>query len=247
MPTHKALHKKTMAERAKSAPLRPVIKALAAFIRHHGLSYDQFRHVCVQARKEVGLTSTRVPKHLTVLLTDAELVRFFDAVSKGPTRDTIMLRLLYFTAVRVSELVSIKVEDVDWSASKIFISQGKGKKDRYVLFNAAFGTTLRIHIEHLPRNTVYLFESAQRRHLTDRRVRQLVHHYAKQAGITKRVHPHLLRHQMLTFLTASGINDAQIQLISGHSSKKSLEVYQHLSLSNVADDYQKAVQAAHLP
>lgn len=228
------------------ASLQPAINDLAALIRRHALTYDQFRHVCVKARKKVGLLSSRTPKRLPVLLTDSELVRFFDAVSKGPVRDTIMLRLLYFTAVRVAELVAIKVQDVDWAASKIYIEQGKGKKDRYVLFNSTFGTGLRLHIEHLPHNTTYLFESAQRRHLTDRRVRQLVHHYAKQAGITKRVHPHLLRHQMLTFLTSKGINDAQIQLISGHSSKKSLEVYQHLSLSDVADDYQRAVQGQPL-
>jgi integrase/recombinase XerD len=222
--------------------LQPAINDLAALIRHHRLSYDQFRHVCIKARKLLDLTSTRAAKRLPVLLTEAELVKFFDAVTKGPVRDTIMLRLLYFTAVRVSELVNIKVQDVDWSASKIYIEQGKGGKDRYVLFDDAFKTGLRVHMEHLPHNTVYLFESAQRRHLTDRRVRQLVHHYAKKAGITKRVHPHLLRHQMLTFLTSKGINDAQIQLISGHSSKKSLEVYQHLSLSDVADDYQRAVK-----
>ena len=53
------------------------------------------------------------------------------------------------------------------------------------------------------------------------------------AGITQSIHPHLSRHQMLTYLTSKGLSDAQIQLISGHESKKSLEVYQHLSLESV--------------
>ena len=60
------------------------------------------------------------------------------------------------------------------------------------------------------------------------------------------VHPHLLRHQMLTWLTAQGLPDAQIQLISGHSSKKSLEVYQHLSLAQVEAGYQRAVKALEI-
>ena len=51
--------------------------------------------------------------------------------------------------------------------------------------------------------------------------------------ITQPLHPHLFRHQMLTYLTSKGLSDAQIQLISGHESKKSLEVYQHLSLKSV--------------
>jgi len=60
-------------------------------------------------------------------------------------------------------------------------------------------------------------------------VQQIVAGYAAEVGLPVRIHPHLLRHQMLTWLTAHGLPDAQIQLISGHASKKSLEVYQHLS------------------
>jgi len=73
-------------------------------------------------------------------------------------------------------------------------------------------------------------------------VQQIVSHYARLAELPERLHPHLLRHQMLTWLTAQGLPDAQIQLISGHTSKKSLEVYQHLSLSDVQSGYQKAVK-----
>jgi integrase len=65
----------------------------------------------------------------------------------------------------------------------------------------------------------------------------------EMAGITQPLHPHLFRHQMLTYLTSKGLTDAQIQLISGHESKKSLEVYQHLSLESVDKAYQDAVQS----
>jgi Phage integrase family len=57
------------------------------------------------------------------------------------------------------------------------------------------------------------------------------------------LHPHLFRHQMLTYLTSKGLTDAQIQLISGYESKKSLEIYQHLSLESVDKAYQDAVQS----
>ena len=55
-------------------------------------------------------------------------------------------------------------------------------------------------------------------------------------------HPHLFRHQLLTYLTEEGLSDAQIQLISGHASKKSLEVYQHMGLQKVGADYQEAMK-----
>ena len=65
----------------------------------------------------------------------------------------------------------------------------------------------------------------------------------KYPPATQPVHPHLFRRQMLTFLTSKGLSDAQIQLISGHETKKSLEVYQHLSLESVEHAYQHAVQS----
>jgi len=74
-------------------------------------------------------------------------------------------------------------------------------------------------------------------------VQQIIQEYREKAGFTQPVHPHLFRHQMLTYLTAKGLSDAQIQLISGHESKKSLEVYQHLSLESVDKAYQDAVQS----
>ena len=65
----------------------------------------------------------------------------------------------------------------------------------------------------------------------------------EKAGMSQPIHPHLFRHQMLTYLTTKGLSDAQIQLISGHESNKSLEVYQHLSLESVDKAYQDAVQS----
>jgi site-specific recombinase XerD len=81
---------------------------------------------------------------------------------------------------------------------------------------------------------------------TPRRVQQIVQAYRDRAGIAQHVHPHLFRHQMLTFLTSQGLSDAQIQLISGHESKRSLEIYQHLSLDSVEEAYQEAVQSLRL-
>jgi site-specific recombinase XerD len=141
----------------------------------------------------------------------------------------------------VSELVNIKVSDVDLGGCKVFIDNGKGSKDRYILFPADFRLALQSHMDGHQDND-FLFESRLKQPYTPRRVQQIMRHYADKAGITRAVHPHLLRHQMLTFLTAQGLTDAKIQLISGHGNRKSLELYQHLSLAAIEDDYQKAVR-----
>ena len=144
-------------------------------------------------------------------------------------------------AVRVSELVKIKVGEVDLGSCKAFIDQGKGAKDRYILFPASFRLVLKSHLQANPKNR-YLFETSRCGPFTPRRIQQIVQSYRAQAGLTQPVHPHLFRHQMITYLTSQGLSDAQIQLISGHESKKSLEIYQHLSLGAVEQAYQEAVQ-----
>jgi site-specific recombinase XerD len=152
-----------------------------------------------------------------------------------------MLKLLLYTAVRVSELINIRVSNIDLDGCKIFIDSGKGDKDRYILFPSSFRLALKSFLNAHQDND-YLFESRLRQQYTPRRIQQIVREYADQSRLRRTVHPHLLRHQMLTFLTAQGLSDAKIQLISGHESRKSLELYQHLSLEAVETEYQKAVR-----
>jgi len=150
-----------------------------------------------------------------------------------------MLKLLLYTAVRVSELVNIRVAEVDLDECRIFIGNGNGGKDRYILFPSDFRLALQTYIDAHPGN-LYLFESRLNQQFTPRRIQQIIRQYADQAGIKRSVLPHLLR--QLTFLTAQGLSDAQIQLISGHGNRKSLELYQHMSLASVEGEYQKAVR-----
>ena len=93
---------------------------------------------------------------------------------------------------------------------------------------------------------LFLYSNPGGSGFTTRRIRQIVQGYREMAGITQPLHPHLFRHQMLTYLTSKGLTDAQIQLISGHESKKRLEVYQHLSLKSVDKAYQDAVQSVRI-
>jgi integrase/recombinase XerD len=225
-------------EKAKSH----VVAQIVRIARKERLSYADFLYVCQQARRKLGLRKPKQERKLPQLLPEADLKRFFRVIQKcGNLQHEIMLKLLFYTAVRVSELVGIRVEDVDTQQCKIFINQGKGGKDRYILFPESFRLVLRSHLQASPKNR-YLFESQRCTPFTPRRVQQIVQDYRDRAGIAQHVHPHLFRHQMLTYLTTQGLSDAQIQLISGHESKKSLEVYQHLSLEAVGDAYQEAVQ-----
>jgi integrase/recombinase XerD len=201
-----------------------LIAQLVRLARKARLGYEDFFYVSQQARKKLGLRRERKQPRLPQLLADAELKRFFRTIQDcGDVQHEILLKLLFYTAARVSELVHIEVGDVDLEACKIFINRNKGAKDRYILFPASFRLVLKSHLRATPRNR-YLFETRRFGPFTTRRVQQIVQGYREKVGITQPVHPHLFRHQMLTYLTAKGLSDAQIQLISGHESKKSLEV-----------------------
>jgi site-specific recombinase XerD len=215
------------------------VKKIVRVVRQHRLSYDAFIAVCQQVRLKLKMEKPKKERRLPELLSLAELKKFFKTVQN--TQHELMLKLMLYTAVRVSELVNIRVSDVDLGGCKIFIDNGKGSKDRYILFPSEFRLALQTYMEANHGND-YLFESRLKQPYTPRRIQQIMRKYADKAGLKRAVHPHLLRHQMLTFLTAQGLTDAKIQLISGHGNRKSLELYQHLSLAAIEGDYQKAVR-----
>jgi site-specific recombinase XerD len=228
--------------KAKSAAVAVLVRAA----RRARLNYDGFLYVCQQARRKLKLTRPQRDHKLPHLLPDSALKRFFQIIQEcGDVQHEILLKLLFYTAVRVRELVRIRIDDVDLEHCRIFIQQGKGPKDRYILFPSGFRLVLRSHLKAHPENQ-YLFETTRCGPFTPRRVQQIVQSYRVRAGLTQPVHPHLFRHQMLTYLTAQGLSDAQLQLISGHASKKSLEIYQHLSLEAVEDAYQAAVRTLEI-
>jgi len=220
-----------------------IVEKIVRLARKERLTYDDFIYVCQQARKKLGLKKLRKEKRLPQILSETDLKKFFQVISDcGNLQHEIMLKLLFFTAVRVGELVKIKVSDIDFNHCKIFIEEGKGRKDRYILFPNNFRLVLQSHLRANPKNK-YLFETTRYTRFTPRRIQQIVKEYREIAEIEQKVHPHLFRHQMITYLTSQGLSDSQIQLISGHESKKSLEIYQHLSLKNVEQAYQDAVKS----
>jgi site-specific recombinase XerD len=181
------------------------VRAIVALVRRARLDYDGFRRVCAQVRRALEIRRPQRSRRLPHILSDADLKKFYESIDQaGNLQHQIMLRLLFYTAVRVSELTSIRVEDVDLDACKIFIELGKGSKDRYILFPESFKLILKAHLAANPDNR-YLFESRQRTKYTARRVQQIVAGYAEAAGLTERIHPHLMRHQMLTWLTSQGL------------------------------------------
>lgn len=217
------------------------IRKLVALARRAGLDYAGFQYVTGEARKRLALSRQQKGRALPRLLTRREVAAFFAAVDEATDlQHQVMLRVLAYAGLRVAELVAIERANVDLNELTIRVVQGKGSKDRTVLIPESFRLALQAFMERQPGRR-YLFTTRRGTAFTTRRVQQLVAGYAKTAAL-EGVHPHLFRHFALTELTRSGLTDAQIQIISGHASKKSLETYQHLALADVRDAYQAALK-----
>jgi site-specific recombinase XerD len=232
----------TQNEKAKSE----IVAQIAKIVRKHGLSYEDWRYVAKQVRKECDLRPAKKGHRLPRILNADDFRRFYEAVDQAQdVQHALMLRLLFFTAVRVSELCNIAVADVDVDACKIRINAGKGDKDRYVLFGKSFATAIRTHIAAHPNNR-WLYQTRRNTKYTARRVQQIVKTYAEKAGV--KATPHSFRHQAITWLTRhSGLADAELQLITGHARRETLAVYQHVALDgDLEEKYQQAMKKVDL-
>lgn len=227
---------------AKSA----IVTQIVRLVRKAGLDYEGWRYVAKRVRKSCDLKPATKGKKLPRVLSADAFAKFYSVVDKADdVQHSLMLRLLFYTGVRVSELCNIAVADVDLEACKIRVNQGKGSKDRYVLFGKTFATALRTHIAAHPQNR-FLFQTRRNSKYTARRVQQIVKQYAEQAGVVAT--PHTFRHQAITWLTRhSGLADAELQLITGHARRETLAVYQHIALDgDLEKKYQEAMKKADL-
>ena len=218
-------------------------KQLAKYLRDEQPDYQYLKTIFRHLRTELEIPVVKTSKKLPQLPTEDELKRYYETVLQADNaQDLLIIKTLLYTGARVSELVNIKLSDVDFKRCQIRIDGGKGDKDRIVPFPEPFKELLIFHSKALKtKGATYLFESSWKKRYTDRGIRKILERYALAAGLNKSVSPHMLRHFLFTWLKKQGIDDALIQPYSGHASRKSLEVYSNLSLADAQTEYNQAI------
>jgi integrase/recombinase XerD len=224
-------------------PAKKKARELTKYLRSERPDYDYLKAVFKHLREELDVQVTRVPKKLPDVPKEDEIERYYKAVWKSQNfRDMVIIKTFLYTGIRVSELVNIRLEDVDYDRCQIRINAGKGKKDRMVPFPTSFKEVLAMHADKMRQlNAVYLFESNWKRKYTDRGVRKILEKYVERAGIKRSISPHRLRHFLLTWLKKQGIDDSFIQPYSGHSTRQSLEVYSKLTIKEAQKEYDRVI------
>ena len=147
--------------------------------------------------------------------------------------------MLYATGVRVSELVNIKVDDIDFNNRRIRIL-GKGNKERIVYYGEYAEEILKEYINSREKNKEnYLFMNSKGNKLTDRGVRYIIDNIMERLSVKTHVTPHVLRHTFATDMLNNGCDIKVVQELLGHSSLRTTEVYTHVTNERLKEVYYK--------
>ncbi len=226
-------------------PVKEKAKQLIKLLRQENPDYNYLREVFRQIRKELDVqVNTGAPKKLPQVPTEEEISKYYEAVWKARNmQHVVMIKTLLYTGVRVTELIHIKLSDIDFDRCQMRINEGKGKKDRIVPYPIGFREILAIHVDNSRKNKqTNLFESSWKKPYTDRGIRKILAKYTEKAGIEHSISPHKLRHFLFTWMKKQGVDDALIQPYSGHESRQSLEIYSRLSLNDAQPIYDSKIK-----
>jgi integrase/recombinase XerD len=223
---------------------RKKARELLKYFRNEQPDYNYVRSVFKFLREDLELKSPKPSRQLPVVPTEDEIKRYYNVVWNSSTfQDMMIIKTLLYTGVRVSELINIKINDIDFQNWQIRINKGKGDKDRIVPFPELFKELMAMHADNMrKKNAVYLFESNRKKKYTDRGIRKILARYAGEAGINHSISPHQMRHFLFTWLKKQGIDDALIQPYSGHESRKTLEIYSKLSITEAQEKYNEVIK-----
>jgi integrase/recombinase XerD len=214
------------------------VRAWQLSMRERGLSFSTYNiHSCalrfffryVDPRGD-DLTTlvpfARRERKLPTILAQDEVRALLAAITDG--RDRVMVTVAYACGLRVSELASLRVADVDGARKLLHIHAGKGRKDRLVPISDSLLQLLRDYYR-VYRPKEWLFVGHDGAHVVDRTVQRAVREAGVRAGIKKKVTPHILRHCFATHMLEAGVDLRTVQSMLGHNSIGTTIRYHHVA------------------
>jgi len=191
------------------------------------------------------VSSVKTEKKLPNYFKYEEFIQMLETLDDNTnlnTRNLLILELLLATGLRVSELVNIKMQDINIQEREIKVF-GKGKKERIVFYGKLAEEKLQKYLEFArqellkEKNNEYLLINHLGNKLTDRGVRLIIENILKKAQITSKVSPHTFRHTFATMLLNNGCNIKSVQELLGHASINTTSIYTHLTNEEIRRVY----------
>jgi len=184
----------------------------------------------------------KLPKKLPTVLSEEEintLLEMPDLKTKNGIRDKAMLEVMYATGLRVSELVSLKIEDINLIQGLVNVRKGKGSKQRIVPIGEFALDYLKKYIMNVRKNSnsPYVFLNKSNEVISRISFFKSIKKYAKQANITKEISPHTLRHCFATHMLENGAELKAVQEMLGHAHLSTTQIYTHVSSKRIISAY----------
>lgn len=183
-----------------------------------------------------------LPKNLDVDQVN-HLLDFNTSEDALACRDKAILELFYSSGLRLDELVSANLQDIDWSEALIRV-RGKGNKQRVLPIGrmavAAIKDWLKVRSAYVGSEPEALFLSKQKNRISNRQVQQRVKLWSERQGLAQHLHPHMLRHSFATHMLESSSDLRAVQELLGHANLNTTQVYTHLDFQQLAKVYDNA-------
>ena len=198
------------------------------------LNAIKFLYTDVLNRKlMINIRYSKTPKRLPTVLTKEEINLLISSINNS--KHKLMIKLLYSAGLRVSELVNLKVDDLDFATNSGFVRHGKGNKDRLFIIAQTIKQELKDFVvsQSYDLNKFIFRGQIENSHLSTRSIQEIIKSATKIARIKKNIHPQTLRHSFATHLVENGSDIISIQSLLGHSSPETSMIYIHTAKSRL--------------
>jgi len=195
----------------------------------------------IKTNPTILILSPKIPERLPSFLTIQEIEKILESAndnSEMGLRDRAMMELLYSSGIRVGELVSLKMEDINITDETIKV-KGKGGKQRIVPIGSYALNYLFEYFKKRGLRPGFVFLNKKHHGLTTRSVERIVKKYAKIAGINKKITPHVFRHSFATHMLDRGADLRTVQEMLGHSDIATTQIYTHITVQRLKEFYEK--------
>ena len=189
-----------------------------------------------------AVSNPKLEKHLPKFLTEEEITRLIespDMAKLSGLRDRAILETFYSTGMRISELVGLNLEDIDFFSGVVKV-RGKGKKERLAPIGEKALAVLRDYTRKRKDNPQAVFLNKNTKRLTDRGVRLILDKYIRLAALREDISPHSLRHSFATHLLNRGADLRSVQELLGHANLSTTQIYTHVTMDKLKGVYDKA-------
>jgi len=188
-----------------------------------------------------SLIYPKLAKNLPIFLTEEEVNKILSIPPHHDLfglRDKAILEFLYSTGARVSELVGLKIEDIDLIGGITKVS-GKGRKERLLPIGEPAILAIKSYLDKRKDNCPYLFINRRFTKLSDRAVRNIINKFINKASVSLKISPHTFRHSFATHLLNRGADLRSVQELLGHATISTTQVYTHLTINSLKKVYDK--------